>query len=318
MFYKIQIQPLPVITNAYSVQRNSLWRCADPKNILVFIEKGSCYFDIDGNVILLEKGQFLLIPAGQAYIRSPNHDRMCDMTYIHFHTAAPLLPLQTKEVLAEVDEMLKNEIDPESPAVPSHTNDQEFIILPQIFDGRNDFDKLHELLRSIRHENFSNRYFYRLLNATAFIQLLIPFSRAAIEEIRTISPISTDQYPLALRCALAYINNNYNQKIMLEDLSRLCHISPQHLIRLFRKYMNTTPIQHINRVKVLHAIEYLHSTKLSIKEIAYELGFDDPNYFSRMFKKEEGMSPEDTRQRIRTFNQNQHPTQAVYIRPDQK
>ena len=85
-------------------------------------------------------------------------------------------------------------------------------------------------------------------------------------------------------------------------------VSVQHVIRLFRKHLQTTPVGYINRTKVLHAIDLLRNTELSVKEIAYELGFEDPNYFSRLFKKEEKMSPGDTRARIRNYEKEKKPS----------
>ena len=91
-------------------------------------------------------------------------------------------------------------------------------------------------------------------------------------------------------------------------MAKAAGVSSQHLIRLFRKHLNSTPVGYINRTKVLHAIDLLRNTKLSVKEIAYELGFEDPNYFSRLFKREEGMSPGDTRARICNYDRDRRPS----------
>jgi AraC-like DNA-binding protein len=93
-----------------------------------------------------------------------------------------------------------------------------------------------------------------------------------------------------------------------EEVAKAAGVSSQHLIRLFRKHLNSTPVGYINRTKVLHAIDLLRNTKLSVKEIAYELGFEDPNYFSRLFKREEGMSPGDTRARICNYDRDRRPS----------
>ena len=58
-----------------------------------------------------------------------------------------------------------------------------------------------------------------------------------------------------------------------------------------------------------HAINLLRENKMSIKEISYELGFENPNYFSRLFKKQEGATPTQKRHRILNFSKMSPPKQ---------
>jgi YesN/AraC family two-component response regulator len=97
--------------------------------------------------------------------------------------------------------------------------------------------------------------------------------------------------PEKIRKAVCFIRTHLTQKITLKDLSDYWSISPQHLIRLFHSTYNITPIQYINNIKIVHSKELLRKTPLSIKEIAYEIGIDDPYYFSRLFCKLSGEYP---------------------------
>lgn len=75
------------------------------------------------------------------------------------------------------------------------------------------------------------------------------------------------------------------------DYANLLNKSPKTLSNLFKKYGNKSPLQIIQDKKVLEARRLLYYTDKSVKEIAYEIGFEDIQTFSRFFKKIEGVSP---------------------------
>jgi len=91
--------------------------------------------------------------------------------------------------------------------------------------------------------------------------------------------------------AIAYIEQNYKKPIDLQTLSSYISVSKSYLFRLFRNNLGKTPVEYINQVRVNQAKGLLLRTEMSIKEIAYEVGFCDEFYFSRVFKKLEGVSP---------------------------
>ena len=75
------------------------------------------------------------------------------------------------------------------------------------------------------------------------------------------------------------------------DYAELMHKSPKTLSNLFSKVGGKTPLQYIQERKMLEARRWLHHTDKSIKEVAYDLGFEDLQSFSRFFKKHQGVSP---------------------------
>ena len=68
--------------------------------------------------------------------------------------------------------------------------------------------------------------------------------------------------------------------------------------RVFRQYVGTSPAQYQNQLRYLHARDLLQCSDLSIKEIAYDLGFSSINQFSTFFSKNAGVSPREFRQRV--------------------
>lgn len=68
-------------------------------------------------------------------------------------------------------------------------------------------------------------------------------------------------------------------------------MSKAYLIRIFRRTFDTTPLAYVNRRRMEKAQLQLLATDMSVKEIAYSLGFADSSYFSRLFRKHTGCTP---------------------------
>ena len=77
----------------------------------------------------------------------------------------------------------------------------------------------------------------------------------------------------------------------LEQIGKECHIDPAYLCRLFRRFDHQSPYQYLMRLKMRHAAQRLQSPGVVVKQVADEVGFEDPAHFSRVFKKTEGLSP---------------------------
>lgn len=78
----------------------------------------------------------------------------------------------------------------------------------------------------------------------------------------------------------------------------MLHISPNHLNKTIKLITSKSPSVWIRETLINEAKVLLFQTDLSIKAITLELGMEDPSYFSRLFKKQEGISPIDYRKMI--------------------
>lgn len=104
--------------------------------------------------------------------------------------------------------------------------------------------------------------------------------------------------PDAVRRAQSYIEHHLNQQLSLIQIAQAAHVTPQHLIRLFRRYTQTTPTRYLWRLRVLRGVELLGDTGLSIGEIAEQVGFQSPFHFSRMVRQHYHCSPRRLRERV--------------------
>lgn len=99
--------------------------------------------------------------------------------------------------------------------------------------------------------------------------------------------------------AKSYIRDNYKKDISLDEVSREVDISPYYFSKLFKKETGGNFIEYLTEIRLRNARELLKDSGLSIKEICAESGYSDPNYFSRIFKKYEGVTPSEFRERLR-------------------
>lgn len=99
----------------------------------------------------------------------------------------------------------------------------------------------------------------------------------------------------AFQRALACIESDFANIATLDDLGRRVGLEPNYICRLFRRFGQETPNQCITRHKVNRAAELLLTQSMSVGEVASVVGYEDPYYFSRVFKKRFGYSPRDFR-----------------------
>lgn len=95
---------------------------------------------------------------------------------------------------------------------------------------------------------------------------------------------------------LSYIRKNIYKAIDLDSLAEISCLSKDHFIRLFKKEVNTTPLQYINQKKIEKAQLILITEDMSVKNIAYLLSYEDHAYFNRLFKKLTGVTPQQYRE----------------------
>ncbi|WP_339816959.1 bifunctional transcriptional activator/DNA repair enzyme AdaA [Paenibacillus sp. FSL R7-0216] len=92
-----------------------------------------------------------------------------------------------------------------------------------------------------------------------------------------------------------YIDRHYDEKLTLELLADMCHGSPYHLQRTFKRAMQMTPVEYIQRRRIEAAKRTLLHTRRTVADIALEVGIGSPAYFITLFKKTTGITPNEYR-----------------------
>lgn len=128
------------------------------------------------------------------------------------------------------------------------------------------------------------------------------FAMNALEEVLLWCDLenpNTQRSPMDARVRLAteYLCRNLREKITLDALADHCRLSTSRLAHLFREQVGYTPQQFLENQRLNRAAQLLDMTGKSIKEIAGEVGFDNPFYFTLRFKRRTGLSPTEYRMR---------------------
>jgi transcriptional regulator GlxA family with amidase domain len=92
-----------------------------------------------------------------------------------------------------------------------------------------------------------------------------------------------------------YLEVNCQEPLNLDGLARIAHMSKRHFVRSFQAAMRISPIAYRVHLRVTRAAALLRRTELSVTEVAYQVGFDDSNYFARQFHKVLGLTPSQYR-----------------------
>lgn len=98
--------------------------------------------------------------------------------------------------------------------------------------------------------------------------------------------------------ATAFFNEHYSEDISIDEYAQNNHVSISWFIRNFKQYTGSTPMQYILSKRIYNAEILLQDSSYNVTEIAQIVGYDNPLYFSRIFKKVKGLSPSEYRKSI--------------------
>jgi AraC-like DNA-binding protein len=99
-----------------------------------------------------------------------------------------------------------------------------------------------------------------------------------------------------VKAAIAYLHQNYALPVSRQEIARAVGVSSNYLSRIFHQEVGLSAWDCLNRFRILKAQELLRNSPDTITAIAARVGFDDSAYFSRVFRKHTGQSPQSFRQ----------------------
>ena len=133
------------------------------------------------------------------------------------------------------------------------------------------------LLHMLEDEKKQGKQFSSLAS-TNILSLIL------INTIRKSNPSKLTGLPTLVQQAIAYIYDNFKNKVTLDEISRQLSVSPTYLSHVFNKSTETTLNNYLNLVRLKYACKLLVSTDRSVKEIAFESGYNSLEYFLYVFK----------------------------------
>ncbi|MEL7596906.1 MAG: AraC family transcriptional regulator, partial [Clostridiaceae bacterium] len=128
---------------------------------------------------------------------------------------------------------------------------------------------------------------------------IIKFTQRFVEKLlEQVNEQQNNKRHFIIDKVVEYVNENYHLPICVEETAQKFSLSPFYFSKLFKEYQNINFVDFITEIRIKKAIELFANESLNIKEIAYQVGYRDANYFSRVFKKMIGMSPKDYRNKF--------------------
>lgn len=260
---------------------NPPWRHNGRKteyNHLLIIIDGTCNLSIENKTYILKAQDFAFIPSKKFYIlKTSTH---CEYFFACFYpdyedanendlkTCQTVFTLPEKKFFLAADDI-----------------SDKIICLPD-YMRLNDksYSDIATLFIKIQQLNLTGKYIDRLLIDVYFNELLLLLSNLILDNVQP-------QFPQMLKKIMLYIDKNYTCVLSSKTLSNIFNLSQEHICNLFLKNLNMSVSEYINSVKLKHAVELLSNSSMNITQIADYLGFSSIHYFSRVFKKQYGISP---------------------------
>lgn len=227
---------------------------------LLFIHRGHAKVEIDEREHYLDEGQMALLKPGHQEFFQFAKEAKTRHRWCHFDWRLPDGVAQKIERLAFRAPLSKR------------------------------MEHLCDLGLSLQHDPHALKPSLQHLAAAAFWEFVGTHERQ-------LSSTSYATLPTAVARVQTYITQHYFDDLSLKKLSAVASVTPEHLSRLFRKHLDTAPIQYLWQVRVHQGALYLRHTGLAVEEIAYQCGFKTAAHFSRSTKAHYGLTPSQIRAR---------------------
>lgn len=244
----------------FSIKKDVDWSLEPPsafnQNKFYYITKGRCVINIDGKEYSGKPGSWFFIPANTVHSYHNIKSEPFQKFWIHFDL------------------------------YPGKTHISDLLNLPYCIEV-GDSKKVTELFSAFTASYKSSSIIDKIRIKSCLFDLLAEYIiKSQPQEIRV-----ADKSDICMNSLLSYINENLEKNITNDDLARIAHMHPNHMIRFFKSKTNQTPAKYVSMQKIEYAKRLLENSELNITEIMQKIGIDDISHFSKLFKKFSGASP---------------------------
>jgi len=233
--------------------------------VLIYCVTGSGHCETQQGNFQLQINQFMLLAPKESYNYSADSNHQSEIHCLHFNG----------KMINELDETL----DFKKFAKPV-----DFTLDSQLTDSWKEI--LLSLSKGFTDENiaYANLCLYRLISF-----FLFPGQDQKSNQELEKEKGKEDQ----LDQSINFMKANVHKRLCVDEIAETFRYSPSHYSVLFKQKTGLSPIEYFIRIKIQRATELLTNSNLIVKEIAWELGYEDPFYFTRIFKKVTGKTPRE-------------------------
>ena len=240
------------------------------QHIIIYCTEGYGWLEINKKKVEVSPSQFIAIPANTPHKYAANMDKPWTIYWIHFkgETAAFIIDL-----------ILKNS-----------ENYKPYLSYSE------DRIKLFEDICYNLEKGYSS-------DTLRYVNMIFSHFLSSLIYEDKFNHVDEQTGPDIVDKTITYMQENIKSMIRLDEFSAFANLSTSHFSAIFRARTGYSPIEYFNQLKVQKACQYISFTTMSIKSIAISLGIEDQYYFSRMFTKLMGSSPNEYRKKIKQHNQ---------------
>ncbi len=266
----------------YVPKPNEHFRRRPPEYILYLVTEGQMRL-VDGEEeYLLTKGDVILLDPERTHYGLPT-DSAVGYHYLHFETEGVRGVLLSDEETEQI--LLENRME----------GKEEKLLLPKYLHlTRMEEEELIRLADRLQEEYQGKNLYYSEMADALLKSLLLLLARAYADHLTG----TTKRSDLAVQL-IEYIKMHSREHFSGEDLEREFHMNFDHMNRCFKKKTGYTILFYANRYRIEEAKSLLRSGYYNVSGTAQRMGFANEFYFSRVFKKYEGMTPSEYAKKIR-------------------
>lgn len=232
-----------------------------PQNILLFCTNGEGRVEINGQKYTVKKAQLVIIPSNTPHVYSSSFNNPWSIYWIHF--------TGDKAAFYFRDALKKG-------AILDISIDKHPLVIDLFVQMYSLLEKGYFLNNLIHASNILGHF----LSVIFFMDA---------NELKGLNNLSYIEH------CISFMKNNLSSNVTLDQLAHEVSLTKNYLVFLFREKTGYTPIDFLIRLKIQEACQLLDLTELPISEIAAKLGYNDPLYLSRIFKKVTGETPSSYR-----------------------
>lgn len=233
--------------------------------ILIYCIDGEGWFEVNGKKEQVKPHQFFVLPKGKAHKYGSNRSKPWTIYWMHFD--------------GEKAAFFADGFDhPTSISPNSNSRIQERL---QLFE---------EIFNTLSKNLSMNNIYYSITSLFHFLG-----SMKFLGEYRDSVELITKKTD-TIDEVIHYMHENIEHKLALDNLAGQAGLSTSHLSLLFHKKTSYSPLQYLNHLRIQKACQLLDFTDMKINQISPKVGFEDALYFTRIFKKNIGMSPKEYRE----------------------
>lgn len=276
----------PFVLNVGLARHNGDWNwknVSSPFARLYYVVEGEAQVILSGHVVELRAGNMYFIPA------FTRHSYVCDSLFYHYYAHIYEDPQAEHSFLEDWD--LPEEIEGDSLSLALF--EKLYALNPTMKLPGSDpsmYDNSPTLASNLL-KNKQRPLYNKIMSRGIVYQLLATFFKTAQLKVA----IADDR----VQKAIALIRDHISDEVNIDKIAEELCVSKNYFIRLFKKEMGVTPVNFIIRRKIEKAQLLLIAGDQPVKQIAYFVGFEDFSYFSRVFKKITGLTPNGYRKEAR-------------------